>query len=284
MYAIGTHLRVDCGGYWHHGIYVGADRVVHFTDVRPNKSAATVRIGVMFEFASGKPVEVVPYGRRYGGEDAAARAMSLLGHSNYALLRNNCEHVARWCVTGDFRSLQVEAGLGGAGSAMVTAGGAPVSLAVVGGLGTVAGLSGPGAMSGLATVGGPFGALGGVAALPAATAVATATIVNRTILKDDPHAPHDKREALASGRTGARVGAGIAVGAAVVAVAALGKPGVSGAGISSGLKALGALGGRASMARGLVVLAVGGGALVLLLAALAYYSRKMQPTRSLSAQ
>ena len=29
-YQVGDHLYVDCGGYSHHGIYIGGGRVIHF--------------------------------------------------------------------------------------------------------------------------------------------------------------------------------------------------------------------------------------------------------------
>lgn len=36
------------------------------------------------------------------------RAHSRLGECRYDLFGNNCEHFARWCITGQHRSLQVE--------------------------------------------------------------------------------------------------------------------------------------------------------------------------------
>ena len=53
-------------------------------------------------------LEVVIYGRRFGGMEVVSRAESRLGENGYNLFGNNCEHFAHWCKTGRHRSAQVE--------------------------------------------------------------------------------------------------------------------------------------------------------------------------------
>ncbi len=279
IWQLGDHLRVKRGGYYHHGIFIGDGQVVHFTDVRPDKAEAVVRRGSTHEFAADGQVEVVRYGKRFDRQTTVWRALSLLGRDNYHLLLNNCEQVARWCATGEFRSLQVEAGVGGAASAAVVGGGPSAALAVVGAAGVAKGLSGAGTMAGLSAIGGAAGAVGGVALVAAVPAVATAAAINWSMLKDDPYATEYHRRALRAGRAGVRVGVAAAAAGGVLAVAKLGTPGLNAAGISSGIKALGALSGKASMVRGLVVLAVGGAVLALIFGAVAYFLAR-QPSRA----
>ena len=99
--ARGDHLRVRrWTGYWHHGIDLGDDRVMHFSIERPRKNVA-ICISSRDAFCRGGEVEVVTYARAHPAELVVARALSRLGTRGYNPVTNNCEHFARWCKTGE---------------------------------------------------------------------------------------------------------------------------------------------------------------------------------------
>ena len=90
---MGLHLVTPRCGYLHHGIYVGARKVVHYSGF-----ARGLRRG---------PVEEVPFAhfarghRVWARSDAPSdfdvrevvfRARSHVGEDHYRLLTNNCEH------------------------------------------------------------------------------------------------------------------------------------------------------------------------------------------------
>ena len=109
---LGSHLVTPRRGYLHHGIYVGARKVVHYSGF-----AHGLRRG---------PVEEVPFAHFAGGQrvwvrsdapsdfdvrEVISRARSRVGEDRYRLLTNNCEHFCEWCLCGTPRSFQVEAWL-----------------------------------------------------------------------------------------------------------------------------------------------------------------------------
>lgn len=103
----GAHLITPRFGYVHHGIYVGGGRVIHYAGFKRFLSRGPVEEVSLDEFAGGHPVEVIGT----GGCAAVARARQRLGEDRYRFFTNNCEHFARWCISGLSRSLQVEAWL-----------------------------------------------------------------------------------------------------------------------------------------------------------------------------
>jgi hypothetical protein len=251
--AAGDHLRVYRGGYWHHGIDCGNYRVIHYTARDGTKAGASIQETTQSLFALDGVVEIVPYAQRGAPDAILARARSRLGENAYNVVLNNCEHFARWCVTGEAESDQVRvatstvAGAAGTGAATVA------GLGVVSAAGAAAGLSGAGIMSGLAATGAVVGggAVAGLGVLGAAPGV-VGTAVMRSVLKDDPNLHEPERDARAAGRTGAAVGAGAGTAAAIGAVAAAGVPGLSAVGITSGLAAVGGVVGG-GMAAGVAV-------------------------------
>jgi hypothetical protein len=117
---------------------------------------------------------------------------------------------------------------------------------IVGSAGLVEGLSGPGIMSGLARCGRAFGggAAEGLVLLGALVGGATILAMNPQ-LRDDHFLPESERAARTARRRGATVGLAAGCAGTVLTVNALGTPGLSGAGITSGLAALGTVfGGR----------------------------------------
>jgi hypothetical protein len=107
-------------GYLHHGIYDGAGHVIALID----------GVGVcrqrLDDFAAGFTLRRVRAERLgIARERAHRRARAALGGGRYHLVRNNCEHFARWCATGQDVSLQV------AGVAAAMATGLAVAMVVV---------------------------------------------------------------------------------------------------------------------------------------------------------
>jgi hypothetical protein len=217
--------------------------VVHYTDVRPEKRNATIRFGTIHEFADGHPIDVVSYAASLPPASVLERAFSRVGESSsYDLFANNCEHFARWCKTGESRSHQVRAIGAGAGGIAGSAGALGASLVTVSAAGAVAGLSGSGVMSGLGTIGATVGAgaIGGVGLLAAVPGgIATAAV--HYALPDDPLLSRSERDARQASRDASAAGAVAGTAASLVGIAALGVPGLSAAGITSGLSVMGEL-------------------------------------------
>ncbi len=236
----GDHLVTNRGLYEHHGIYVGDDLVIHFTATSKRKEEAEIRTNSVEDFAHGDPVRSVEYAECSPPEVVIGRARKCLGRDGYSLFSNNCEHFARWCKTGSHESQQIRELLGKSASLGSSVGLGVGSIGMVSAAGTVAGLSGPGIMSGLATVGGTIGtgAIGGVALLAAGPAVLT-TAATHVALRDDPCMPEHERSARKVGRWGTTASSVAAGGGAVALVSAAGLPGLSAAGITSGLAAIG---------------------------------------------
>jgi hypothetical protein len=271
----GLHLRVQRAGYWHHAVYVGDGRVIHFSGLTKDKATATIRHGTLQDFAARGDVEIVRYARAFPAEVVVQRAVSRLGQSGYDVFGNNCEHFARWCLTGEHRSWQAErlgAGAAGAGGSTALAAGAVGGVVAVGETLGLAG--GAGIMHGLAATGGAVGAgaAGGLAVLATAPAAAT-TLAMRHAYRDDVMLPLDERRARKAARDSATVAAVGGTLGSVALVSAVGVPGLSAIGITTGLAGIGAAVGGGMLAG--VAVAVGGpAALVWLLGRLAYAVKK----------
>ncbi len=161
--ASGDHLAVWCSGYWHHGIEVDGDQIVHLARVvtEPSLQSSAEEPGAAWDWAScdrwrllcgesdrtgafevqrvsrqefeqGRPSEVVSHrGFRFPAEQVAERALGELGRRGYHLYADNCEHFAAWCVTGRAESRQVrnlKAAVRGVGATLAAAAAARVSL------------------------------------------------------------------------------------------------------------------------------------------------------------
>lgn len=106
---LGAHLVTPRLGYTHHGIYVGAGRVVHYAGLSGALLRGPVEEVPLALFARGRPVAIKRNAdARYSPEEIVARARSRLGENGYRVTTNNCEHLCEWCVAGEARSEQVE--------------------------------------------------------------------------------------------------------------------------------------------------------------------------------
>jgi hypothetical protein len=248
--ARGDHIIAPMDACTHHGIDLGDGTVVHWTTGRPGskqqlgaaarKPLAEIRQTSLAEFAAGRPVWVREYVRCFDSDTVVARALSRVGRRGYDLADNNCEHFACWCKTGRHHSKQVKdvaaAVVGTTG--VITAVGAGIG--IVSAAGPIAGLGASGTIAGLAAVGrviggGPAVGLAGLMAVPA---VASALTV-QAVLSEEDACGEGERDARAAGRAAGVGSAAVGTASAVGVVAAAGVPGLSTAGIATGLAAIG---------------------------------------------
>src|SRR4051794_39529687 len=105
--ARGDHIRVARPAYYHHGIDLGDGYVVHrAAPAGGGKRDAEICKETIAAFACNGQIEICSYVDA-DPEATVARAESRLGESGYNLVFDNCEHFARWCVTGESCSAQV---------------------------------------------------------------------------------------------------------------------------------------------------------------------------------
>lgn len=102
----GDHIRVLRIHYYHHGIYLGNNEVIHYTaednDGIANPNDVKVRQTSLDFFASNSPVEKAIYSHREKKnrnpiETIIANATSHLGEGGYNFVNNNCEHFVNKC-------------------------------------------------------------------------------------------------------------------------------------------------------------------------------------------
>jgi len=116
-YRFGDHLKIKRRFYYHHGIYIGDNKVIHYAPP-PGKEVAdgigwrqifgidseinTIHITDLkdFELDSDTETTVVKYKEQnaFPPMKIVARADSRLGENGYNLWGNNCEHFVQWCI------------------------------------------------------------------------------------------------------------------------------------------------------------------------------------------
>jgi hypothetical protein len=107
--ALGAHLVTPWRGFAHHGIYLGAGRVIHYNARMYRLNRRPVEETDMREFAEGRAVFEVSHAEgTCETDEVIRRARSRLGEDQYHLFNNNCEHLVEWCLHGVARSFQVE--------------------------------------------------------------------------------------------------------------------------------------------------------------------------------
>jgi len=103
--------------YQHYGIYLGNERVIHFAPVEGQEfnilnlqesfRNAVIHVSSLDDFLGARALQIDRnIEKRFSDQEIIQRAMSKLGQKEYDLFTNNCEHFARWCVTGDHISYQ----------------------------------------------------------------------------------------------------------------------------------------------------------------------------------
>ncbi len=117
----GDHIRVDRGLYYHHGIYVADDEVIHFSSEDDDNILGSSNLVLRTDrsgFLRNGRLEVKVYTEDeiddlYPVEDIIAWAQACLGDEGYHLVFNNCEHFANYCTLGRHHSGQVNRVLNG---------------------------------------------------------------------------------------------------------------------------------------------------------------------------
>jgi hypothetical protein len=108
----GEIVYVNRGVYKHYGVYAGDGRVVHFAPLAGaeiNAENAVVHETTLEAFLKGGVLAVDSASRaKFSREEIVRRARRSAGSKDYCLVVHNCEHFARWCVTGVYKSRQVE--------------------------------------------------------------------------------------------------------------------------------------------------------------------------------
>lgn len=113
----GSQIRVNRGLYYHHGIYIDDDNVIHFASLEPGKEmdpeSASVVCTSLSQFLKDGKLEVKEYNsselaKKRSETEIVNIAMSRLGEKGYNVVNNNCEHFSNDCVFGEKRSEQTE--------------------------------------------------------------------------------------------------------------------------------------------------------------------------------
>ncbi len=111
----GDQIRVNRGFYYHHGIYIDDDNVIHFaspTGSEISPETAVVHKTTLRGFLKDGEVEVRCYTdeelkRRRPVSDIINYAILHQGEKGYNLVYNNCEHFSNRCAFGVSESDQV---------------------------------------------------------------------------------------------------------------------------------------------------------------------------------
>ena len=102
----GDHIYANYGGYTHHGIYCGDDKVIHYS-ANFGVSGKICKV-TLSSFTQHHHVSVQKYDHAYPADRIVLRAEKRLGEKKYNPLFNNCEHFAAWCKVGRSRCRQLE--------------------------------------------------------------------------------------------------------------------------------------------------------------------------------
>jgi hypothetical protein len=96
----GDHIMVDRLIYQHHGVYVGDDMVIHYTQ-------DGVKLSSLGEFSKGWRVIRYEHSNMLPRDEIVKRAYERLGEDEYNIITKNCEHFACYCCIGKRVSKQV---------------------------------------------------------------------------------------------------------------------------------------------------------------------------------
>lgn len=94
--------------YSHHGIYMGNNRVVHYTGLgEKEKKNPSVKETGLEEFLKGSTLRRCNYKERLPNDETLKLVREYLTGEDYSLIFNNCEHFATYCATGKKKSKQI---------------------------------------------------------------------------------------------------------------------------------------------------------------------------------
>ncbi|QLI80271.1 lecithin retinol acyltransferase family protein [Chitinibacter fontanus] len=103
------HLISARIGYSHHGIYIGRNKVIHYSGSSLGKNEkGVIEIVDLETFCQGNgyTTQTYPF-RTFSRDETVELAKSRLGEEWYSVILNNCEHFATWCIQGFHHSHQV---------------------------------------------------------------------------------------------------------------------------------------------------------------------------------
>lgn len=104
----GDHLISPRTGYEHHGLFIGNEKVIHYSGFSESFTKGSIQITSLEEFEQGEGSTVKSHlASFYDADERVARAFSKLGEDSYNLIFNNCEHFVNWCFNGFKNSSQV---------------------------------------------------------------------------------------------------------------------------------------------------------------------------------
>ena len=108
---------VGFANYYHYGVYVGRNEVIHFTEYKRKGKLEKVSLE---DFAGDKAVDIqrdFSLHERHSKKDTMMKALEIYQiedpelleeWAEYNLKSNNCEHFANYCATGVKYSIQTE--------------------------------------------------------------------------------------------------------------------------------------------------------------------------------
>ena len=117
MLAPGSVLFVDnyfagLSTYQHYGIYIGEGKIIHFAPLEGQEISfenGIIHITTLEKFLNGRALRIdMNIEKKFSEQEIITRAMSRLNEKGYNLFVNNCEHFARWCVSGESVCYQVD--------------------------------------------------------------------------------------------------------------------------------------------------------------------------------
>lgn len=103
--------------FFHHGIYVGNDKVIHYNGLANGKVGGLVICETLYEFSNcniGDVTVISHQNRLHSREESVERANIRLSEERYHPVYNNCEQFVNWCITGQPTSQQVKIAVGAA--------------------------------------------------------------------------------------------------------------------------------------------------------------------------
>ena len=104
----GDMIRISFGSFYHYGIFVSEEEVIQFglppVEGLLNRKIDDISVCVsdIYTFSAGEVVEVAfpeksDKQKRLSPKKTVQRARDSIGEKGYHILRNNCEHFARYC-------------------------------------------------------------------------------------------------------------------------------------------------------------------------------------------
>lgn len=96
---VGSHLITPRTAYTHHGIYVGNEKVIHYSGLADGLSSGPVEEVSFRKFHQDKGLDVnIHSDASFSNQEIIARARERLGETKYNLLYNNCETFVNYCI------------------------------------------------------------------------------------------------------------------------------------------------------------------------------------------